>query len=82
MIAYLNPEIPDSTGQKGELRLYLKDKIVDVMPRMGRIIIFRSEVVEHEVKPTKGYQRFALTTWYRHIHHEEEKKSLETVNEI
>jgi len=54
--------------------LYLKDKIVDVMPRFGRVIIFRSELVEHEVKPTKDYKRFALTTWYRHIHQEEETK--------
>jgi Rps23 Pro-64 3,4-dihydroxylase Tpa1-like proline 4-hydroxylase len=82
VIAYLNPEIPALTGQKGELRLYLKDKIIDVMPRIGRIIVFRSEIVEHEVKPTKGYQRFALTTWYRHIHHEEEKKCVQIKSEI
>lgn len=73
VIAYLNPDIDtvlETKGNKaGELRLYLANKIVDVMPRMGRIIIFKSELIEHEVKPTIGYQRFALTTWYRHTYH-------------
>ena len=42
---------------------------------MGRIIIFRSDEIEHEVRPTTGYQRYALTTWYRHIHKVEESKN-------
>jgi predicted 2-oxoglutarate/Fe(II)-dependent dioxygenase YbiX len=46
------------------------------MPHSGRVIIFSSEKVEHEVKPTVGYSRFALTTWYRHIHKEREKIKL------
>jgi hypothetical protein len=41
---------------------------------MGRIIVFRSDQIEHEVRPTTGYQRFALTTWYRHVYKEEERK--------
>jgi hypothetical protein len=44
------------------------------MPHIGRVIIFLSEKIEHEVKPTKGYERFALTTWYRHTHKVEERK--------
>jgi SM-20-related protein len=57
VIAYFNPDLPryDSKAKLGELRLYLKDKIVDVTPRLGRVIIFKSEKVEHEVKPTLGY---------------------------
>ena len=43
---------------------------------MGRVVIFKSENVEHEVKPTQGYQRFALTSWYRHTYKSEENKSL------
>jgi SM-20-related protein len=82
VIIYLNPDLdkvsgPESKKQLGELRLYLPDKIVDVMPHMGRIIVFRSDQIEHEVRPTTGYQRFALTTWYRHIHKEEEVKKEE-----
>jgi hypothetical protein len=72
VIAYLNPDMEKvleiKENKPGDLRLYLKDKIVDVAPLLGRVIIFKSENVEHEVKPTVGYQRFALTIWYRHIH--------------
>jgi Rps23 Pro-64 3,4-dihydroxylase Tpa1-like proline 4-hydroxylase len=52
----------------GELRLYLDDKIVDIQPRLGRTIIFNSEKIEHEVRPTKGYDRFAITTWFHTVH--------------
>lgn len=48
----------------GQLRVYLKNEILDVVPRMGRVIMFKSEMIEHEVKPTQGYQRFALTSWF------------------
>lgn len=67
VIAYLNPDL--ETTRKGELRLYLEDSIVDVTPRLGRVIVFKSERVEHEVLPTEGYRRFALTTWHRYTHH-------------
>ena len=60
-ITYLNSEV--STDKRGELRLYLDSKILDVVPRMGRTIVFKSTKVEHEVRPTKGYDRFAITTW-------------------
>eukprot|EP00347_Sterkiella_histriomuscorum_P020460 403337716 len=80
-IIYLNPELKSqniSTRKDfklGELRLYLKDKIVDITPHIGRCILFKSEKIEHEVKPTQGYQRFALTTWFRHTHRVEQKKT-------
>jgi predicted 2-oxoglutarate/Fe(II)-dependent dioxygenase YbiX len=61
-ITYLNDEVPEGE-KRGELRLYCRQKIVDVMPRMGRTIIFRSTYLEHEVKPTVGYDRYAITTW-------------------
>ena len=53
-----------STESRGELRLYLKTKILDVVPRMGRTIVFKSTKIEHEVRRTKGYDRFAITTWF------------------
>lgn len=46
------------------MRLYLSNKIVDVVPRLGRTIVFKSTKVEHEVRPTKGYDRYAITTWF------------------
>lgn len=60
VIAYLNPDIDaikeaNPKAKVGELRLYLKDRIVDVTPRLGRVLVFKSELVEHEVKATLGY---------------------------
>ena len=58
-IIYLNPDLESVAKEKGSqlglLRIYLKNEIIDVVPHMGRCIIFTSEKVEHEVKPTKGY---------------------------
>ena len=31
---------------------------------MGRTILFKSTKVEHEVRPTQGYERCAITTWF------------------
>ena len=56
---------PDA--KMGELRMYLPDKIIDVVPRMGRAIIFKAESVEHEVRPTLGYDRYAVTVWFNQI---------------
>ena len=47
--------------------MYLPDKILDVVPRMGRALIFKSEVIEHEVRPTLGYDRYAVTVWYNQL---------------
>lgn len=62
MITYLNEELTEGQ-RKGELRLYLQDKIIDVMPRAGRTIVFKSCLLEHEVKESAGYDRYAVTTW-------------------
>ena len=63
VITYMNQELGEDKEQRGDLRLYLTDKIVDVAPRMGRTIVFKSFVLEHEVRPTIGYDRYAITTW-------------------
>jgi SM-20-related protein len=47
-------------GDGGELRA----AGVDVEPILDRVVIFRSELVEHEVLPTH-VPRFAVTAWYR-----------------
>jgi len=41
---------------------------------MGRTIIFKSDIVEHEVRPTQGYDRFAITTWFSKLTEIEENK--------
>ena len=69
MIIYLNDELDvvkeaNQKAKLGELRVYQSDKIIDIVPRMGRAILFKSEMVEHEVRPTLGYDRYAVTVWY------------------
>ena len=34
---------------------------------MGRAIIFKSEIIEHEVRPTLGYDRYAVTIWFNQL---------------
>ena len=51
----------------------MRDKIVDVVPRMGRVVIFKSEKVEHEVRPTLGYQRYAVSVWFSQVVKAQEK---------
>ena len=69
VLIYLNPELGKITkpNKLGELRLFLADKIVDVVPHIGRVVIFKSEKIEHEVKPTLGYERFAVTVWFNQV---------------
>jgi SM-20-related protein len=67
MITYLNPNIDDLPMKaRGNLKLYLDHEIVQIVPRIGRTIMFKSEKMEHEVLPTEGYKRLALTTWFSH----------------
>ena len=51
----------------GELRLFLPDSIIDVVPHIGRVVIFKSEKIEHEVRSTLGYERFAVTVWFNQV---------------
>ena len=48
----------------GALRLYLPTGYVDVIPRLGRAILFKSEIIEHEARPVLGYDNYALTVWF------------------
>ncbi len=60
-IVYMNPEWKKGDG--GELRLF-GDEVVDIEPVGGRIVVFLSGVVDHEVLAA-GSERFAVTAWYR-----------------
>lgn len=62
-VLYLNPDW--GPGDGGELRLYLGDGTpVDVIPRLGTLVVFLSGVFEHEVLPT-ARARLSLTGWLR-----------------
>ena len=72
MIIFLNEEGLDEArknnpGSMGALRLYLPGNYIDVVPRMGRVVIFKSEIVEHEVRPTLGFDNYAVTVWFNQV---------------
>lgn len=59
-IVYLNPAWTEGDG--GKLRLFVEPP-VDVEPRLDRLVVFRSGLLEHEVQPAHA-ERWALTAWY------------------
>jgi SM-20-related protein len=60
VICYLNKDWSESDG--GQLRLYLKEESKDVFPLAGRLVCFRSDLLEHEVLPAIR-ERLSLTGW-------------------
>jgi len=59
---YLNSDWKEEDG--GQLRLYVGDQQVEVFPRAGTLVIFKSDTVPHEVAPADR-DRFSLTGWFR-----------------
>ncbi len=59
-IYYANPAWRPEDG--GALRLHLEDGPVDVAPILDRLVVFLSERLEHEVRPTFA-PRLAVTAW-------------------
>jgi SM-20-related protein len=59
-IVYLNDGWQPAHG--GTLQLFV-DPPVTLEPRLDTLVVFRSEVVEHEVLPSFA-DRFAITAWY------------------
>jgi len=41
------------------------EEAVDVRPAGGTLVVFRSEGVPHEVRPSAGRERLSLTGWLR-----------------
>ena len=60
-VFYLNPEWKEGDG--GELKLFLEGKEEIVHPVGGRMIIFKSDVLPHEVLMTNK-PRYSLTGWF------------------
>lgn len=60
VICYLNKDWQESNG--GQLRIYAENTTVDVLPFAGRLVCFRSDVLEHEVLPANR-ERLSLTGW-------------------
>lgn len=59
-ICYLNRNWTPEEG--GQLRLYLQNKTLDILPEAGRLVCFRSDLLEHEVLPATR-PRLSLTGW-------------------
>lgn len=60
VILYLNVGWTETEG--GQLRMYPKKEIVDFLPKAGRLICFRSDLIEHEVLPATR-ERLSITGW-------------------
>lgn len=78
MVVFLNDgdgldEVRKSSEAKmGALRLYTKgtnatDGVVDIIPRMGRAVLFKSEHMLHKVNPTFGYDNWQVTTYFTQV---------------
>lgn len=69
VIIYLNDSWEEEN--EGMLRMYLpqedgSEKILDVLPNGGRLVVFMSGEIPHEVMPTKK-ERISITGWLRDI---------------
>lgn len=60
VIFYLNNDWKDEHG--GQLRMHLSDGAKDFLPLAGRLVIFRSDEIEHEVLPATR-ERLSITGW-------------------
>ena len=61
-VFYLNEQWGAEDG--GALRLYLDDRVMDLAPLAGRLVLFRSAQWPHEVLPATR-ERLSLTGWFR-----------------
>ena len=69
VILYLNDSWTEADG--GQLRMYFpqedgSERLKDVLPVGGRLVVFLSEEIPHEVMPTQK-ERISITGWLRTI---------------
>ncbi len=69
IILYLNESWTEADG--GQLRMYFpqedgSERVEDVLPLGGRLVVFMSEEIPHEVLPTQK-DRISITGWLRNI---------------
>jgi len=60
VICYLNQNWTEDQG--GQLRMYLPEGPLDVLPTAGKLVCFRSDQIEHEVLPATR-ERLSITGW-------------------
>lgn len=49
----------------GELTIYTEKEALDILPIPGRLVIFESQILEHEVKVVKASERMSITGWLK-----------------
>lgn len=68
MVCYLNDDSWVASNG-GELTIYLPEgdgeRALDIIPRPGRVVIFESQILEHEVKPVLASERLSITGWLK-----------------
>lgn len=62
IVCYLNDEWQPADG--GELALYLPTGDVTILPKGGRLVFFKADEIEHEVKVAHR-ERMSLTGWLK-----------------
>lgn len=60
IICYLNNDWLPNYG--GQLRMWISGKPIDMLPIAGRLVCFRSDMIEHEVLPAT-HPRLSITGW-------------------
>ncbi len=60
VICYLNKDWKETDG--GQLRMFIGHESQDILPVAGRLVCFRSDLLEHEVLPATR-ERLSLTGW-------------------
>lgn len=68
VVCYLN-DVHWKNEDGGELVLYLDENGAEVAkiiyPLPGRVVVFESQVIEHEVKPVLASERLSITGWLK-----------------
>lgn len=49
----------------GELTIYTENEDLDILPLPGKLVIFESQILEHEVKIVKASERLSITGWLK-----------------
>jgi len=64
IVCYLNEDnwLPENGG---ELTIYKEKEDLDILPLPGKLVIFESQVLEHEVKVVKASERLSITGWLK-----------------
>ncbi|WP_347373520.1 2OG-Fe(II) oxygenase [Aequorivita sp. Q41] len=64
LVCYLNEAdwLPENGG---ELTIYNEKDALNILPLPGRLVIFESQILEHEVKIVKASERMSITGWLK-----------------